>query len=192
MAGLDFFFLVGHSYGIMKKNKLFNIRFYALLVLFLAVVLVNCGGEKTEEDYIKESIDAIGEAAEEGSTSGVLNYVSVDYTDYEERTIDDVEKLLESYMERYSKGVAVNVLGLRFGTVGVTEAEIELEVALSSGAAKVFRKAVRYAGQFYRFRVGMVKEGEKWMVKKAAWENISMSELFQESKDKLKELFPNA
>lgn len=171
---------------------MFNFRVYALLVLFLAVVTVNCGGEKTEEDYIKESIDAIGKAAENGNASGILNYVSVDYSDYEERTIDDIEKLLKSYIERYSKGVAVNVLGLRYGSVGVTEAEIELEVALSSGAAKVFRKAVRYAGQFYRFRVGMVKEGEKWMVKKAAWENIGMSELFPESLEILKELFPNA
>lgn len=165
---------------------------YALLVLFLAVALVNCGGGKTEEDFIKESIDAIGGAAEDGNASGILSYVSDSYSDYEERTFDDIEKLLQSYLQRYSRGIVVNILGLRFGSVGVTEAEVELEVALSSGAAKVFRKAVRYAGQFYRFRVGMVKEGETWVVKKAAWENISMSELFPESLEILKELFPNA
>lgn len=178
----------------MKKNNPFHFHLYAIAlpVIFMAAVLINCGGSKTEEDYIKESIDAIGEFAEDGDAAGILGYVSDSYSDYEERTIDDIRELLQSYMQRYSRGIAVNLLGLRFGSVGVTEAEVELEVALSSGAAKVFRKAVRYAGQFYRFRVGLVKEGEKWKVKKAAWENISMTELFPESLEILEKLFPNA
>jgi hypothetical protein len=76
--------------------------------------------------------------------------------------------------------------------VTVPEAEIEIEVALSSGAAKIFRKAVRYAGQFYRFNIKLEKEEETWKCKTASWKYITLEELFPESFKILKKLFPNA
>jgi hypothetical protein len=177
----------------MKNKKIF---YFGYLVVFIAglflfsAIFFNCSG-KTEEDLVRETVDKIGDYAENRDIEAILLYVSDDYTDDENRTIDDIEELLEKYFDRY-RGIVVNVLATKVLHVTVPEAEIEIEVALSSGAAKIFRKAVRYAGQFYRFNLELVKEEEMWKCQTASWKYITLDELFPESFKILKKLFPNA
>ncbi|MFC2146861.1 hypothetical protein ACFLRT_05810, partial [Acidobacteriota bacterium] len=189
---LDFFWGIRHSY-LMKNKKIFYfgwfIVFIAGLSLFSAI-LFNCSG-KSEKDLLLETVDKIGDYAESRDMEGILLYVSDDYIDDENRTIDDIEELLEKYFDRY-QGIVVNVLGTKVLHVTVPEAEIDIEVALSSGAAKIFRKAVRYAGQFYRFNLKLEKEEEIWKCQAASWKYITLDELFPESFKILKKLFPNA
>jgi hypothetical protein len=173
----------------MRKKINFKTVGVSLLALVLCISLVNCSG-KSEEDLIGESMDKIGDYAEERDENGILSYISLDYADDEGRTYDEIEALLKEYFSRY-RGIVVNLLATRILSVAVPNAEVETEVALSSGAAKVFRKAVRYSGQFYRFNLRLVKEGEKWKVIGASWENILLTELFPESTEIIKKLFPN-
>lgn len=176
------------------KNKIFF--YFGCVVVFIvglslfSAIFFNCSG-KSEKDLLLETVDKIGDYAESRDMEGILLYVSDDYSDDENRTIDDIEELLGKYFDRY-RGIVVNVLGTRVLHVTVPEAEIEIEVALSSGAAKIFRKAVRYAGQFYRFNLEFEKEEEIWKCKTASWKYITLDELFPESFKILKKLFPNA
>lgn len=177
----------------MKNKKKI---FFGHLVVFIAglsffsAIFFDCSG-KSEEDLVLETVDKIGDYAESRDTEAILLYVSDDYTDDENRTIDDIEELLGKYFDRY-RGIVVNVLAAKVLHVTVPKAEIEIEVALSSGAAKIFRKAVRYSGQFYRFNLKLVKEEKMWKCKTASWKYITLDELFPESFKILKKLFPNA
>jgi hypothetical protein len=123
--------------------------------------------------------------------NGFLGYISDEYADDKGRTFEDIEGLIQQYFAMY-RGIAVNLLGKKIIFVTAPDAEIEVEVGLSSGAAQLFRKAVRYSGQFYRFKLTMVKEGERWIIKKASWENINQGDLLPESIEIIKELFPNS
>lgn len=177
----------------MKKKVIFYFDYFAIcfvLLFILSSFFFNCSG-KSEEDLLLETLDKISDYAENRDVDDILLYVSDEYTDDEDRNIEDIEELLRKYFDRY-RGIVVNVLGTKVLHVTPPEAEIETDVALSSGAAKIFRKAVRYAGQFYRFNVKMVKEEKIWKCKTVSWKYITLEELFPESFKMLKELFPNA
>jgi hypothetical protein len=118
-----------------------------------------------------------------------MDLISEDFSDMENRTKTGIEKLLESYFERYS-GIVVNVLATEFITLKPAEAEIETDVSLSSGAAKIFRKLVSYSGQTFRFTIKLKKTGKDWKVSQARWKPVFLEELFPESLEKLKKLFP--
>lgn len=164
-----------------------NIGFAVLIVMVL--LFSGCSG-KSEEDLLLETIEKIGEYAEDRDVDGILLYISDSYSDENERTIEDIEDLLAEYLEKY-RGIVVNILGTKIIELNPLDAEAEIETAFSSGAAKIFRKAVRYSGRCYRFKVELVKEDEKWKVKYASWSDVSQDDLFPESKETLKELFPN-
>ncbi len=157
-------------------------------IFVLVFILSGCGG-KSEQDLIRDTVAKIGNYAESRNGPGILYYLSDDYSDDEGRTPEDIGELLEKYFDRY-RGIVVNVLGTKIVSLKVPEAEIETEVALSSGAAKIFRKAVRYASEFYRFNLSLVKEGETWKCRRASWENLTLQELFPESTKILRKLFP--
>jgi hypothetical protein len=175
----------------MKKITVINCTFLTLFVLFLGTTLFNCSSEKTEEELVFESIDEIGTFAEKRDIDGILSYISVDYNDDEDRTLDEIEELIQQYFSQF-RGIVVSVLAKKMELLSPPDATLVVEVALSSGAAKMFRKAVPYSGRFYRFNVDMIKEGKKWRVKKAAWKDISIAELDTASAKILKELFPNS
>ncbi|MCK4761919.1 MAG: hypothetical protein KAW12_06950 [Candidatus Aminicenantes bacterium] len=161
---------------------------FVLVLFVLSSFFFYCG--KSEEDTILETVDKIGDYTEDRDMDGLLDFISADYSDDEERTYADIEELVKKHFDR-SRGIVVNVLVTKITTLAVPEAELETELALSSGAAKLFRKAVRYSGRFYRFRLSLVKEGEVWRCKKAHWEQIYLHELFPESVKLMKKLFPN-
>jgi len=170
------------------KSKTLALVVMTCLVLMIGLTLVQCGG-KSEEDLIREAVDQIGDYAENRNSSGVLSYLTENFTDHHDRPKEEIEELLEKYFNRYG-GIVVNLLSTEIISISLPNAEVETEVALSSGAAKVFRKAVRYAGEFYHFKLSLVKEGETWRCRSASWENLTLQELFPESIKMMEELFP--
>ena len=184
---VDFYREIGHSYDMMNKTQNRRFVFFVFILICFSLFFYRCG--KSEEDVIMEAVDRLGDFAEERDIDGVLGFISTDYSDDEERGYEDIEKLLNEYFDRY-RGIVVNVLATRIIKIEVPRAQIETELALSSGAAKVFRKAVRYTGEFYRFDLDLVKEGERWRCKYARWERIPMENLLPESFKIIKKLFP--
>lgn len=175
----------------MKKKSLTlsipSILFYVLLASIISNV--SCSG-KSEEDLIRESIKEAAGYAEDNDLERTMEYISPDYSDSQERTVEDIAQLLESYLGKY-RGIAINMLGVKINSLNPPEAEIETDLGLSSGALQVFRKVSKYAGYFYRFKLKLAKSGKKWQVESASWEQISQQELNKEAAEKLKELFPN-
>ena len=175
-----------------NKRTLYTLSFPVLLAtcFLVALLLWSCSG-KSEEDLLRETVNKIGDYAENKKLDGILFYLSEDYQDDEDRTYEDIESLIDTYLGRFY-GIAVNTLGTNIISLAPPDAEIETDVALSSGAAKLFRKAVRYSGQFYRFTLKMKKEGDHWKCTGAAWKYITLDELFPESFKILKKLFPGS
>jgi len=161
---------------------------FVFLILALSLLFIHCG--KSEKELILEAVTRTGGYAEKRDINGVLGFISTDYSDDEARTYEDIEKLLKEYFDRY-RGIVVNFLATKIIKIESPQAEIETEIALSSGAAKLFRKAVRYSGQFYRFNFTLIKEGERWRCKYAYWDIIPLEELLPESAKILRALFPN-
>ena len=167
-----------------------KLKHIALVVMvFLVVAPWGCGG-KTEEEMIVETIHTIGDYAEDRDFEGIMDYISESYSDDEDRTVEEIGDLLADNIEKY-RGIVVNILGTQISELEPTRAKLETEVAFSSGAAQLFRKAVRYSGRVYRFNVELVKENEKWRVKYASWDTVSDREMMPESRKIMKELFPN-
>jgi hypothetical protein len=175
----------------MKKKPLNAIKnSITLLCIFsLCLILVGCSG-KTEKDRILDTVEKIGDFAEDRDLDGILGFLSVDYSDEEGRTAPDIAELLEKYLEQY-RGIAVNMLATKVQSIELPNAEIDTEVSLSSGAAKAFRKLVRFSGRLYRFNLKLVKEDKTWKLKSASWMSMTLEELFPESAKILREIFPN-
>ncbi len=167
-----------------------NLKYFAFTaVVFLVLASWGCGA-KTEEEIIVETINTIGDYAEDRDFDGIIDHISDTYTDDKDRTFEEIGDLLAENIERY-RGIVVNVLGTQIIEIKPIHAKVETEVAFSSGAAKLFRKAVRYSGRVYRFNVEFVKENEKWRVQYASWHSVSSREMLPESRKIMKELFPN-
>lgn len=167
-----------------------NLKYIAFTVMvFLVFASWGCGG-KTEEELIVETINTIGDYVEDRDFEGVIDYISDTYSDDEERTFEEIGDLLADNIQKY-RGIVVNILGTRITDLKPLHAKVETEVSFSSGAAQLFRKAVRYSGRVYRFKVEFVKEDEKWRVEYASWISVSEREMLPESRKIMKELFPN-
>ncbi len=165
-----------------------SISFAVLLLVALSICFWECSG-KSEKDLILETIKEISNYGEDRDKYGILGCISDSYSDDKERTKDDIETLLEENFDKY-QGIVVNILGTEFIEVNPPHANVEIDTAFSSGAAKMFRKLVRFSGHCYRFNVEFIKEDDQWKVKSASWKYITEDELTSESAEVLRELFP--
>jgi hypothetical protein len=172
----------------MKHQTKIKLSFLFIVVFILFLLLSGCSGE-SEKDRLLSSIQELGESAEKKDTSGLLIYISDSYSDDDGRTFSDLEELLEEHFDRY-RGIVVNILASEFIEFTPTQATVETDTAFSSGAAKMFRKLVKFSGQCYRFKLEFIKEDEQWKIKYASWRLIHLEDLYPESMKLFKKLFP--
>jgi hypothetical protein len=141
-----------------------NVIVYLLLFAFFVTSCV----KKTEEDLIKKDIESI-----------MMN-LAYDYSDFEGRDKWEAKELIDGYFQQY-RGIVIHMLSTRVDEINPPEAFVQSEVALSSGAAKVFRKLVRFSTENYRLSIKLVKRDEKWQIHHAEWRYITLDELYPES-----------
>jgi len=154
-------------------------RFFIIALFLLAFFLASCGG-KTDEDLILELMDRIGSCAEKKDIEGVAVNLAYDYSDFEGRDKQKAKEMVEEYFRQY-RGIVIHVLSTRIIEIDTPEASVETEVALSSGAAKVFRRLVRFSTENYRLKIDLIKRNERWQVWYAEWRYVTFDELFPES-----------
>lgn len=135
-----------------------------------------------------ELIGKIGDFAENKDVGGVMSCLAEDYRDFEGRDLKETEEMVRGYFHQF-KGIAVNVLSTRIDEIRTPEAAIQTEVALSSGAAKVFRKLVRLSTDNYRLKLKLQKSKGIWRIQHAEWRYISFDELFPESLSIFRKIF---
>ena len=164
----------------------------ALLAVAAAAALgmPRCG-KPSDETVIRAVIEDSVSRAGRRDVEGLMGPFAPDYRDFEGRDPAATRRLVTEYLDRYH-GVVIHLLGARVGAVDPDgTAEVECEVSLSHGAAEVLRQLIRYAGEYYRFKLELRKTGPGlWRYSYAEWRTIDLTELFPESLAVLKKLFP--
>jgi len=163
-----------------------SVRFGLLTAACLAL---SCG-PSSEEARIKAFLKETVALAENKDLAGVMSRLAENYSDFEGRDKAETGALLGEYFRR--TGIVIHLLGARVTPAGTGgEASVEAEAFLSSGAAEVFRRLLRVAGECYRFEVRLARSpGPGWRIAWARWESVPMSDLFPESLVLLRKLFP--
>ncbi|MBN2266490.1 MAG: hypothetical protein JW775_11830 [Candidatus Aminicenantes bacterium] len=163
------------------------------LALAMTGLLALACGKPSDEALIRDLLKRTAARAEKGDTAGMMEAFAPDYVDFEGRDGEGTLRLVAGYLGRYRR-VVIHLLGTRVGPVGPDgRASLECEVSLSHGAAEALRKIIRYAGEFYRFRIELGKTGPgEWRFTYAEWEPVGPAGLFPESLDVLRELFPGS
>ncbi|MCK4556645.1 MAG: hypothetical protein KAU47_03955, partial [Candidatus Aminicenantes bacterium] len=136
--------------------------------------------QKTEEDLILEFMDEISRYAEKKDLDSIMMNLAYDYSDFEGRDKQKSKEMIDGYFRQY-RGIVIHVLSTQVEEINMPEASIVSEVALSSGAAKVFRKLVKLSTENYRLTVKLIKRDEKWQIQHAEWRYVTFDELFPES-----------
>lgn len=161
------------------KNNFSGRRIVIVCLLFFAFFFTSCV-KKTEEDLILELMERIGKYAEKKDIDSLMMNLASDYSDFEGRNKREAKDLMDGYFQQY-RGIVIHMLSTRVDEINPPEAFVQSEVALSSGAAKVFRKLVRFSTENYRLNIKLIKRDEKWQIQHAEWMSITFDELYPES-----------
>jgi hypothetical protein len=137
-----------------------------------------------------ELMEDIGNFSEKKDISSIMMNLAEDYTDFEGRGKRKAQDMLEYYFGEY-RGIVIHVLSTQVDEINPPEAYIRTDVALSSGAAKVLRKMIKFSTDNYRLKMRLKKRNGKWKIHYAEWKYVSLNELFPESLSILKKIFPN-
>ncbi len=164
-----------------------------VFVLSMTVIFagfVSCSKEKTEEEKLQDFIAQVGEDVEAEDMGRVLGYLDENFEDFEGRDVSEAEEMIDKYFTRY-KQIAFNLLASKVLFIDGNRAEMEVEISLSSGAAKAFRKLIKFSGECYRFKLTLARPMGEWKISYAEWRYMPLDQLFPESFKILKEVFPN-
>ncbi len=161
-----------------------------ILVPFFLVCMLGFCGKKSKEDVILDLMEKVGEYVENKDAENLLIYFAEDYEDFQGRNKSQTRVMINQYFQDYHSIVS-HVLSTHIEEVTAIEASIKTDVLVSSGGAKLFRKFVKYAGDYYRIKAKLVKREGLWQLQYAEWSYINLKDLFPESVSILRKIFPN-
>lgn len=169
-----------------QKKPAVRLLFFFLLAILLCYP--SCL-HKTEEDILLETVDTLTRLAEKKDLEGIMACFAEDFSDFEGRDKNGLRSLLNSYFNGRT-GIVVHKLSNRIIGISAGRASIETEVALSSGGAEALRRLIRISPDVYRIRIDLAKTQENWSIGYAEWTSIGLTDLYPESLQKLKKIFP--
>ncbi len=161
---------------------------HVVLLIMTPFFLMTACGQKTDEDLIRELMKEVGHHLEKKDLRGLLNLLEDDYSDFHGRNKSQTEGMVQSYFSQF-RGIVIHILHTRVEEIEAQEASIQCDVALSSGAARAFRKLIRVSTDNYRFKIKLIKKEGRWSIRYAEWAYIGLDELFPESLSILKKIF---
>jgi hypothetical protein len=173
----------------MKQVKNLQLR-QLIFLLALLLFFMTCRGPKTDDDLIQEQMDKIGQFIEKKDLESLMSFLADDYTDHRGRDRGQTRDMVQSYFSQF-RGIVVHILSTRIDDITPPEASIQTDAALSSGGARILRKMVRVSTDNYRFKIKLIKQEGRWLIRYAEWKPIGIDELFPESLSILKKLFPD-
>jgi len=166
-------------------------RLGALALAFVCLLPAGCG-TPSEEARIKDFLKKTVALAEKMEVGALMERFSPDYSDFEGRDKAGTERLIGDYLGRF-RGIVIHLLSARVDGPGPDgRVAVECEMSFSHGAAEVLRKLIRYTGEYYRFRFDLDKTGDgEWRFAYAEWQSVELLDLFPESREILRKLFPD-
>jgi len=165
---------------------------FATLTFAAVSIFTAACGTPSEEARIRELLKKTVALAEKKDVRALRASFAPDYRDFEGRDVEGTVRLVTAHLTRF-RGVVIQLLGARVGAIGPDgRASVECEVSLSHGAAEVLRKLIRYSGEYYRFELELQRSDRgDWRYIYAEWQAISFIDLFPESFEILRKLFPD-
>ncbi|MCK4932364.1 MAG: hypothetical protein KAT01_09365 [Candidatus Aminicenantes bacterium] len=163
--------------------------FFFICLGFFVFLFISCG-EKSDKAVILELMDKAGQYIEQKDADSLMLFVAEDYSDFRGRNKRETEEMAKHYFLEY-QGIITHVLSTKIDEITPAEASIRTDMLVSSGGAQLFRKFVKFAGDYYRIKARLVKREGTWLLHYAEWEYISLDSLFPESVSILKKIFPN-
>lgn len=157
-------------------------------ILFV-LLLISCG-EKSDKMLILELMDKAEQFIEEKDAESLMQFIAEDYSDFRGRNKRETEDMVNQYFLDF-QGIVTHILSTKVDEITFEEATIRTDVLVSSGGAQLFRKFVKFAGDYYRITARLVKRDGVWLLHYAEWEYISLDTLFPESVSILKKIFPS-
>lgn len=185
--------LIDHVYGKKRgRRKGRKTGRITVLVAMLSALCLGCG-RPSDETQVKDLIREAAHLAEKRDAASLMALLARDYSDFQGRDKAETRLMVEEYLRSF-RGVVIHVLGAE---VAIEEpgrsATVRADMTLSSGAAEAFRKIVRFTGDLYRFDLEVAKDPpEDWKIVYAGWRAISLPDLFPESLESLKRIFPGS
>jgi hypothetical protein len=166
-------------------------RLGALALAVVCLLPAGCG-TPSEEARVKEFLKKSVALAEKREVGALMENFSPDYSDFEGRDKAGAERLIGDYLGRF-RGIVIHLLSSRVDEPGPDgRVAVECEMSFSHGAAEVLRKLIRYTGEYYRFRFDLDKTGKgEWRFAYAEWQSVDLLDLFPESREILRKLFPD-
>jgi hypothetical protein len=166
-------------------------RLGALALAVVCLLPAGCG-TPSEEARVKEFLRKSVALAEKREVGALMENFSPDYSDFEGRDKAGAERLIGDYLGRF-RGIVIHLLSSRVDEPGPDgRVAVECEMSFSHGAAEVLRKLIRYTGEYYRFRFDLDKTGKgEWRFAYAEWQSVDLLDLFPESREILRKLFPD-
>jgi ketosteroid isomerase-like protein len=158
-----------------------------LLAILLLIFNPYACREKTDKDLIHELMEELGRLAEKKDVEQIMNHLADDYSDFRGRGKEKSKEMLKSYFSHF-RGIVIHMLGKRIVERDTSDAVVQTEMALSSGAARVLRKLIRISTDNYRLKMKLVKREGRWLIRYAEWRYVSLDELFPESVSILQEI----
>jgi hypothetical protein len=166
-------------------------RLGALALAVVCLLPAGCG-TPSEEARVKEFLKKSVALAEKMEVGALMERFSPEYSDFEGRDKAGTERLIGDYLGRF-RGIVIHLLSARADGPGPDgRVAVECEMSFSHGAAEVLRKLIRYTGEYYRFRFDLDKTGKgEWRFAYAEWQPVDLLDLFPESREILRKLFPD-
>jgi hypothetical protein len=158
------------------------------IIILLGLIVVSCS-PRSDRDVFSGLMEEMVKLAEKKDMDGLMLYFDEGYSDFQGRRKKETKEFLLNYINNYSNPV-IHVLGTRIDRALAGEADIQTEIAISSGAAKLIRKLIKAALDNYRLKIRFVKNDGSWKVSYAEWRYVSLDELYPESYSLLKKIFP--
>ena len=161
----------------------------SIFLVFIFFAPLACA-RKSQENLIQETIYRLGDYSEEKDVASIMLHIDDDYTDFRGRNKAATQDLLQDYFSSY-RGIVVHMLSSQISLDDPFQASFQMDILVSSGEAKIFRKMIKFAGDLYRIKGRMKDEEGMWKITYADWNQISLENLFPDSLINLKKIFPN-
>ncbi len=157
----------------------------------MTIILLIPGGcrKKSTAEVIHDRLENIIKLAEKKATDPLMECLTADYQDFELHGKSETQSLLNDHFRQF-KGIVIHPLSFRLKNVLTDRAQVELEIALSSGAAEVLRQLIPFSFENYRFMLNLRQDAGNWVISYAEWKPIPLEELYPESLAVFKKLFP--
>ena len=155
----------------MTAIRQISSKTWRLVVLGLLLTTGACGDSDlaTPEQQIRATIDAIVAAAEERSTSSVMEFVNDDYVDHEGYSKDDIRRIVQVHMLR-NQNITIFT---RIQSLEVNDgvATVELSAAMAARGVDLSQEQNRLRADTHHFSVVLSDpdQDQQWVVDSVSW-----------------------